>query len=90
MRKRPTALSFHAPTSTLAVGFLDGDVAVYRFNPEYGEVTMEQIEEIAKIKLPDLNTNKLQSAMNTVMGTAKNMGSACYAIYNLQLLPPAM
>ena len=55
-----------------------------------GEVTMEQIEEIAKIKLPDLNTNKLQSAMNTVMGTAKNMGSACYALYNLQLLPPAM
>ena len=39
-----------------------------------GEVTMAQVEEIAKIKLPDLNTNKLQSAMNTVMGTAKNMG----------------
>ena len=39
-----------------------------------GEVTMAQIEEIAKIKMPDLNTNKLQSAMNTVMGTAKNMG----------------
>ena len=36
LRKRPTALSFHAPTSTLAVGFLDGDVAVYRFNPECG------------------------------------------------------
>ena len=33
-----------------------------------------QVEEIAKIKLPDLNTNKIQSAMNTVMGTAKNMG----------------
>merc|ERR1719214_348764 len=39
-----------------------------------GTVTMEQIEEIAKIKMPDLNTNKLQSAMNTVIGTAKNMG----------------
>jgi large subunit ribosomal protein L11 len=39
-----------------------------------GTVTMEQIEEIAKIKMPDLNTNKLQSAMNTVMGTAGNMG----------------
>jgi len=39
-----------------------------------GEITMAQVEEIAKIKLPDLNTNKLQSAMNTVMGTAKNMG----------------
>jgi len=39
-----------------------------------GEVTTAQIEEIAKIKMPDLNTNKLQSAMNTVAGTAKNMG----------------
>ena len=37
-------------------------------------LTMAQVEEIAKVKMPDLNTNKLQSAMNTVMGTAKNMG----------------
>jgi len=35
---------------------------------------LDQVEEIAKIKMPDLNTNKLSSAMNTVMGTAKNMG----------------
>merc|ERR1712046_63942 len=39
-----------------------------------GSVTMAQVEEIAKVKLPDLNTNKIQSAMNTVMGTARNMG----------------
>eukprot|EP00967_Tisochrysis_lutea_P079359 scaffold108605_cov36-Tisochrysis_lutea.AAC.2 len=39
-----------------------------------GSITMEQVEEIAKVKLPDLNTNKLQSAMNTVMGTCRNMG----------------
>jgi large subunit ribosomal protein L11 len=38
-----------------------------------GSVTLDQIEEIAKIKLPDLNATKLSSAMNTVMGTAKNM-----------------
>merc|ERR1740138_1107186 len=39
-----------------------------------GSVTMDQVEEIAKIKLPDLNCTKVSSAMNTVMGTAKNMG----------------
>ena len=39
-----------------------------------GSVTRAQLEEIAKIKMPDLNTNKLQSCMNTVMGTAANMG----------------
>ena len=41
-------------------------------------MTKAQIEEIAKIKMPDLNTNKLESAMNTVMGTAKNMGLASH------------
>ncbi len=35
---------------------------------------LEGTVEIAKIKLPDLNTTNLQSAMRTVMGTARNMG----------------
>nr|YP_010444005.1 ribosomal protein L11 [Chattonella marina]UTE94892.1 ribosomal protein L11 [Chattonella marina] len=39
-----------------------------------GSITQEQLEEIAKIKLPDLNTTKLESAMKIVEGTAKNMG----------------
>ena len=33
-----------------------------------------QLEEIAKIKLPDLNTQNLESAIKIVRGTAKNMG----------------
>ncbi len=39
-----------------------------------GKVTRKQVEEIAKIKLVDLNTTNLESAMRTVMGTARNMG----------------
>lgn len=39
-----------------------------------GSITQEQLEEIAKTKLPDLNTTKLESAMKIVEGTAKNMG----------------
>jgi len=39
-----------------------------------GKVTKKQVEEIAKIKLVDLNTTNLESAMRTVMGTARNMG----------------
>ena len=39
-----------------------------------GKVTRRQVEEIAKMKLPDLNTTKLDSAIRTVMGTARNMG----------------
>lgn len=39
-----------------------------------GSVTKAQLEEIATIKLPDLNTKKLSSAMKIVEGTARNMG----------------
>ena len=39
-----------------------------------GKVTMKQIEEIAKIKLPDLNANDVEAAMKIIEGTAKNMG----------------
>ncbi len=39
-----------------------------------GKVTMKQVEEIAKLKLPDLNTEDLQSAVRTVLGAARSMG----------------
>ena len=39
-----------------------------------GSVTKAQLEEIATIKLPDLNTTKISSAMKIVEGTARNMG----------------
>ena len=38
------------------------------------KVSRKQVEEIAKVKLPDLNTLKLESAIRSVMGTARNMG----------------
>lgn len=38
------------------------------------KVSRKQVEEIAKIKLVDLNTMSLESAVRTVMGTARNMG----------------
>ncbi len=39
-----------------------------------GKVTHAQVEEIAKIKLPDLNCTDLAAAVRTVEGTARNMG----------------
>ncbi len=39
-----------------------------------GKVTKAQVEEIAKIKLPDLNCDTLESAVRTIEGTARNMG----------------
>lgn len=37
-------------------------------------VTKSQIREIAKLKLPDLNTTDLEAAMRIVEGTARSMG----------------
>jgi large subunit ribosomal protein L11 len=39
-----------------------------------GTVTAKQVEEIAKLKLVDLNTESLESAIRTVAGTARSMG----------------
>ena len=39
-----------------------------------GTITQKQVEEIAKMKLPDLNAESLQAAVNTVKGTARSMG----------------
>jgi large subunit ribosomal protein L11 len=39
-----------------------------------GTVTAKQVEDIAKIKLPDLNTDTLASAVKSIAGTARSMG----------------
>jgi large subunit ribosomal protein L11 len=39
-----------------------------------GEVTKKQVEEIARLKLEDLNAHDLQSAMRIIEGTARSMG----------------
>jgi len=39
-----------------------------------GKVTHAQIEEIAKLKMPDMTAKDLDAAMNTIMGTARSMG----------------
>jgi len=39
-----------------------------------GSINKAQLKEIAIIKLPDLNTIKISSAMKIVEGTARNMG----------------
>ena len=39
-----------------------------------GKVTGKQLEEIAKVKMADLNANDLDSAKKIIEGTAKNMG----------------
>src|SRR5919206_5232165 len=39
-----------------------------------GTISRDKIEEIAKLKLQDLNTTSLEAAVKTIEGTARNMG----------------
>ena len=39
-----------------------------------GTVTSKQVEEIAKLKMPDLNAESLDAAIKTISGTARSMG----------------
>lgn len=39
-----------------------------------GKVSKAKVEEIAKTKMPDLNTSDLEAAMKIVSGTARSMG----------------
>jgi len=39
-----------------------------------GRVSSAQVREIAELKLPDLNTSSVESAMRSVAGTARSMG----------------
>lgn len=39
-----------------------------------GKISRAKLEEVAKTKMPDLNTTDLQSAIRTIEGTARQMG----------------
>ncbi|MBQ4133602.1 MAG: 50S ribosomal protein L11 [Desulfovibrionaceae bacterium] len=39
-----------------------------------GSVTMAQVEEIAKLKMPDLTAASMEAAVKSIMGTARSMG----------------
>tara|TARA_B100001989_G_scaffold177661_1_gene128616 strand:- start:430 stop:861 length:432 start_codon:yes stop_codon:yes gene_type:complete len=63
------------PTATLlfkAAGLKGGSGEPNR--NKVGKVTMAQVEDIAKTKLPDLNCTSLESAVSQVMGTARSSG----------------
>ena len=55
-----------------AAGIVKGSAEPNR--NKVGKVTKKQVQDIAKTKLPDLNTTSLESAERTVLGTARNMG----------------
>lgn len=43
-----------------------------------GVLSEDQVREIAEIKMPDLNANDIEAAMQQVRGTARSMGVKCH------------
>ncbi|MCD6454147.1 MAG: 50S ribosomal protein L11 [Candidatus Aminicenantes bacterium] len=63
------------PTSYLikkAIGVVKGSGEPNK--NKVGKLTKKQLEEIAKVKMPDLNCDTLEAAMKIVAGTARSMG----------------
>ena len=64
-----------APTSELIKKKINASKGSARPNEQkIGKITWRDVEEIAKIKLPDLNTRTIDSAKQIVAGTARSMG----------------
>ena len=55
-----------------AAGIAKGSAEPHK--SKVAKVTEKQVEEIAKIKLPDLNAGDLEAAKRIIMGTARSMG----------------
>ncbi|MCS6804665.1 MAG: 50S ribosomal protein L11 [Acidobacteriota bacterium] len=55
-----------------AIGLEKGSARPNR--DKVGKISHKQLEEIAKIKLPDLNTNSLEAATRIIAGTARSLG----------------
>jgi large subunit ribosomal protein L11 len=55
-----------------AAGIVKGSAEPNR--NKVGKVTKKQVEDIARLKLTDLNTTNVDAAVRTIMGTARNMG----------------
>ena len=63
------------PTSSLVLEYAKLEKGSSEPNREkVGELSKNQVKEIAKIKMPDLNAMDIDAAMEMVKGTARSMG----------------
>ena len=63
------------PATTLikkAIGLETGSATPH--TNKVGKITRKQIEEIAKVKMPDLNAGSMEAACRLIAGSARSMG----------------
>lgn len=58
-------------------------------NEVVATITKDDLKKIAEIKMPDLNANDLENAMNIIEGTARNMGIAVKGVNDAELAAQA-
>jgi large subunit ribosomal protein L11 len=62
------------PASVLLLKLVGGKGSSVPNKNKVGKVTRAQLEQIAKIKMPDLTAADLEAAIRTIAGTARSMG----------------
>ena len=72
--KTPPAAILIKKAAGLAIDGKPGSGSKEPNRTKVGKITKKQLEEIAKIKLPDLNCYDVEAAMKIVAGTARSMG----------------
>jgi len=72
--KTPPASILLKQAAKLKMGKKPGSGSKEPQKIKVGSVTMQQIEDIATMKMPDLNAKDLPGAVNMIIGTAKSMG----------------
>ena len=68
--------SFEFLTKTPLTSYLNqiNDPETFKSENKVGKITRAQLEEIAKVKMPDLNTKDIDMAVRIVASQAKSMG----------------
>jgi len=72
--KTPPAAVLIKKAAGLATAKKPGSGSKEPNKTKVGKITSKQLRDIATMKLPDLNTTNVESAMRTIAGTARSMG----------------
>ncbi|NOU29348.1 MAG: 50S ribosomal protein L11 [Polyangiaceae bacterium] len=72
--KNPPVAVLLKKEAGLATGKKPGSGSKEPNKTKVGSVTEAQVKKIAEQKMPEMNTNDIESAIRTVRGTARSMG----------------
>ena len=72
--KKPPAAVLPKKAARMHTDKKKGSGAHKQGKEKVGQVKRKQLEDIARLKMPDMTAGSLEAAMNTIAGTARSMG----------------